>query len=107
MTPQKIIIKKIEFRNIYYNNNSQLLSKKTTNKTYNHPFLITKIHTIPLPAVFISVIEHKDLNLDQIFVFICYIFIINCVLMTINKTTPQHSRRVRRLRFMLPPTTDE
>ena len=107
MIPQKIIIKKIEFPNIYYSTNPWLFNKKTPNKTYNHPLLIPKIHTIRVPTVFIYVIDHKDLHFFPTHVFICFVFIIKCGLTTINKTGPQYARWVRRVRPMLPPTTDE
>ena len=106
MTQQKIINDKIEYLNIYYKNRSHAWSKKIIKISYDCPYLIQKNNTYTFPFVFIAVMGH----FAQVFIpaqgFICFVFIINHGVMTINETTYQHMWRVRCVQIMMLPTTD-
>ena len=91
---------------MYYKNRSHAWSDKIIKKSLDYPFLILKTNTYTVPIVFIILIDHIVVGCFPIQAFICFVFIINCGVMTIIETTCHHAWQVRSVQLILLPTTD-
>ena len=106
MTQQKSIDNKIERLNMYYKNRPHAWSNKKIKKSLDCPFLILKINTYTVPFVFIILIGHIVVSCFPIDPFICFVFFINCGVVTTDETNYKLAWRVRCVQFVLLPKTD-
>ena len=106
MAQQKSINNKIEHLNMYYKYKPHAWSNKRIKNSHHYPFLIPKTNTYTVPTVFIIFIAHIVLGCFPLQAFICFVFIINCGVMTIIETTCHHAWQVRSVQLILLPTTD-